>query len=99
MKRIHNSLKFDFRCPRPTTPQGEDLFAEYSDTSKNYFLERLESFIRSGEQALEEANQKDACPKWKRHFGRFPCDLAEDELAEAKRFEAPAFIQSDARSA
>jgi len=99
MKGIQNSLKLALCCLRPTTPQ-EDLLAEFSDTRKNYFLDRLESFIRSGEQALEVANQRDACPKWKRHLGeRFPCDLAEDELAEAKRFDSPAFIRSDARSA
>jgi hypothetical protein len=49
---------------------------------------------------LEEKNQKDACLKWKRHFGeRFPCEMAEDILDDAKSFRSPAFIRSDARSA
>ena len=99
MKSIQDSLNCSFVCYRPTTP-NEDLFADYSETRKNYFLGRLDSFIRSGEQALEEVNQKDACPKWGRHFGkRFPCELAEDSLENAKSFESPAFIRSDARGA
>lgn len=100
MRIIQDSLNSSFVCYRPTTPSDEDLFADYSETRKNYFLDRLSSFVRSGEQALEEVNQKDACPKWKRHFGqRFPCDMAEDRLENAKSFESPAFIRSDARSA
>jgi hypothetical protein len=99
MKNIQGSLNNSFECYRPTTPR-EDLLSEYSETRKDYFLERLDSFVRSGRQALEEPNQKDACPKWKRHFGdRFPCEMAEDELDDAKFFESPAFIRSDARSA
>jgi hypothetical protein len=99
MKKIRATLNFSFICYRPTTPH-EDLFAEYSATRKQYFLDRLDSFIRSGEQALEEPNQKDACPKWERHFGeRFPCEIAEDSLEAAKSFSSPAFISSDARSA
>jgi len=99
MKSIQDSLNRSFVCYRPTTP-NEDLFTDYSETRKNYFLDRLDSFVRSGEQALGEVNQKDACPKWKRHFGkRFPCELAEDSIDDAKSFESPAFIRSDARSA
>lgn len=99
MNSIQDSLQISFQCYRPTTPR-EDLSADYSETRKDYFLARLSSFVQSGEQALEEANQKDACPKWKRHFGpRFPCDLAEDRLDDAAVYESPAFIRSDARSA
>lgn len=99
MRLIRSSLYVSFECERPTTPH-EDLLADYSPTRQKYLLERLSSFIRSGEQALAENNQKDACQKWKRHFGeRFPCNLAEDELENAKQFEASAFIKSDARSA
>jgi hypothetical protein len=99
MKHIRNSLDYSFVCYRPTTPH-EDLLQSYSETRRDYFFERLDSFIRSGTQALEEKNQKDACLKWKRHFGeRFPCEMAEDILDDAKSFRSPAFIRSDARSA
>lgn len=100
MESIYATLKVLFVCYRPTTPTSEDLFAGYSETRKKYFMDRLSSFIQSGNQALEMANQKDACPKWQKHFGeRFPCNLAEDNLEEAKSFNAPAFIKSDSRSA
>lgn len=99
MRRINATLKSSFVCFRPTTPY-EDLFVTYSESRKKYFLERLDSFIKSGGQALEEVNQKDACPKWRRHFGeRFPCGMAEDTLDDAKAHTAPAFIKTDARSA
>jgi len=99
MKAIHTRLSISFMCIRPTTP-NEDLFADYPKTRKDYFMNKLQSFIQSGAQAIEEINQKDACPKWQRHFGdRFPCGMAEDTVDEAKAFSAPAFIKSDARSA
>jgi hypothetical protein len=100
MEAIHSTLDNSFCCFRPTTPSDEDLLAGYSETRKKYLMGRLDSFIRSGKQALEAKNQKDACPKWQKHFGdRFPCDLAEDKLEDAKSFDAPAFLKSDARSA
>ena len=100
MKKIQGALKISFVCYRPTTPKNEDLVTGYSETRRKYFLDRLNSFIISGEQALEESNQKDACLKWKRHFGeRFPCGMAEDSLDKAKSHESPAFIRTDARSA
>lgn len=99
MKAVQASLRTSFTCYRPTVPH-EDLFAGYSTTRRDYFLERLNAFIQSGEEALVADTPAAACRKWKRHFGpRFPCHLAKDELEEAKRFDAPAFIRSDGRSA
>ncbi len=99
MKSIHDILSTRFECIRPTTP-CEDLFADCSGNDKDYFMEKLHAFIQSGNQAMEVTNQKDACPKWQRHFGdRFPCSMAEDTLDDAKSFDAPVFIRSDARSA
>ena len=97
--RIQRTLSASFACYRPTTPQ-EDLFRDYKDTRRNYFVERLGSLVTSATQALEVPNQKDACPKWRKHLGpRFPCELAEDTLANAKHFETPALIRGDSRSA
>ncbi|MHA7101409.1 cyclic GMP-AMP synthase DncV-like nucleotidyltransferase [Roseivirga pacifica] len=85
-----------FRCPRPTTPEGEDLFKGYSETKKQYFLNALDSFIQSANQAIQHPNPKDACHKWQRHLGdRFPCNLAKDEIEQAKTYVAPAVIGSD----
>jgi hypothetical protein len=100
MEGIYATLSIQFVCYRPTTPKNENLFAGYSETRQKYFLDSLTSFIQSGRQALELQNQKDACPKWQKHFGeRFPCNLSEDILENSKSFDAPAFLKSDARSA
>lgn len=85
-----------FRCPRPTTPVGEDLFGRYSNERKEYFKNALDNFIESANQALTIENQKDACLKWQKHLGdRFPCFLAKNEIEGAKTYVAPAVIQSD----
>jgi hypothetical protein len=98
--KIRSVLKMSFVCYRPTTPTYQNLFEDYSLTRQTYFLGALDSIIGSGEQAVNEPNQKDACPKWKKHFGdRFPCHLAEDKLDDAKRFAAPMTIKSDGKSA
>lgn len=100
LKDIQNKLKYSFICYRPTTPVYEDLFSNYSQADREYFLNALDSLIKSGDQAINEPNQKDACDKWKKHFGdRFPCSLAEDKLDDAYTHKAPAFIKSDGRSA
>ncbi len=87
---IYNSLQKEFVCRRPTTPKGEDLFAEYDAASKRRFMESLEKFILSGESALGEGNKKLACTKWQEHFGdRFPCHLVIDEASEKKNVYEP----------
>lgn len=99
MRSIHDTLRISFTCHRPTTPQ-EDLFDGYSETRKAYFLDRLDAFIASGDAAIEEPNQKEACKKWKRHFGdRFSCSNAEDQLDDAKVHAKPPVIRTDGRSA
>lgn len=97
---IHDKLSWNFTCYRPTTPNHEDLLADYSDTNRDYFMERLESFVESASQAVEHPGKTSACAKWQRHFGpRFECPSEDDELEEAESAAAPAFIRSDARSA
>ncbi|MBL7743132.1 MAG: hypothetical protein JNN00_06605 [Chitinophagaceae bacterium] len=67
------------RCPRPTTPKGEDLFASTSDTKKQYFMSALNTLIESAEKAIAATNEKSACLEWQKHLGaRFPCYLAKD---------------------
>lgn len=90
----------DFKCPRPTIPVDEDLFADYSQTKKDYFSDRLDSFINSANQAIEIDNQKEACLKWQKHLGyRFPCYLAKDEIEGAETHSNRPIIGSTAKSA
>lgn len=98
---IRNYLNSNgFKCPRPTAPVGEDLFANYSDTKKKYFMDRLETFITNATFALELENQKEACAKWQRQLGdRFPCSLAFDGVDKTKQYSQPAIIGDTARSA
>ena len=79
--KVRNYLqKNGIRCPRPTTPKGEDLFASTSDTKKQYFMSALNTLITSAEKAIAAANEKDACLEWQKHLGgRFPCHLAKDK--------------------
>ena len=90
----------NFKCLRPTVPVGEDLFKSYSQTKKQYFSDRLDSFIDSADQAINHPNQKDACYKWQKHLGtRFPCSVAKDTIDGANQYESPAIIGSTAKSA
>lgn len=69
-----------FKCPRPTSPVGEDLFKDYSTARKDYFNNALNAFIESATKAIQNPNQKESCMEWKKHLGkRFPCLSAKDE--------------------
>lgn len=99
MRQMRAALSASFSCFRPTFPY-EDLVDDYSDSRRDYFLDRLDAFIASGDLAVAEPTQREACKRWKKHFGdRFNCDDAEDELDDARIHEAPGFIRTDARSA
>lgn len=100
LKKVKAKLDSEFKCKRPTTPKDEDLFSDYSETRKTYFLNALESIIKSGEQAIENPNQKEACQKWQKHFGdRFPCNRAKDEIEDSKSYASPAILTQNAKSA
>jgi hypothetical protein len=67
-------LSNGFKCPRPTTPAGEDLFSDKNESEKQYFLNALNSLIYSANIAIEANSEFDACKEWKKHFGeRFVC--------------------------
>lgn len=69
---IHASLRKSFRCERPTTPVGEDLFASYKN--KDAFMHYLGQFIENAKQALLENDTQKACKHWQKSLGdRFPC--------------------------
>lgn len=103
LENIQNSINKDyggkFECKRPTTPKGEDLFANYSDTKRDNFLNQLSNFVTSAQQAINGNNTKESCLKWQKHFGdRFSCSTAkdEDEQSNAKAYFSPAIIAKSA---
>lgn len=92
-----------YSCYRPVIDKTENLLDKYSaTTTKNNFLVALDSFITSGEQAIELDSKKDACAKWQKHLGdRFPCSNVKDDdsSSSAKAFTAPDIIKRDNKSA
>lgn len=98
LQAIRDTLSDGFECNRPTVPAGENLLDDYK--YEEYFLGRLDAFLESAKQAVNETNQKTACGKWQTHLGpRFPCRLAEDKDMGARAYGAPAIIQENAKSA
>lgn len=98
---IKNYLaKNGFKCIRPTRLEGEDLFANYDSSKKDYFKNALDSFIISANQAINNPNHKESCLKWQRHLGdRFPCYLAKDEIEGSKTYADPPIKNDNSRSA
>lgn len=86
LREMHKELsKPDkFNCIRPTTPKGEDVFENYSESRKNHFLNTLNSLIIDLDRANEKSNFKTASEILRNNqFGtRFP--LGEDKTEEEK---------------
>ena len=83
--KIKETLDSKFECKRPTTPTGEDLFEEYSETKKTNFLNALENLISACKDADEEKNFKKASEFLQKHFGdRFPSGEDKDEDSKNK---------------
>ena len=69
-----------FKCPRPTAPEGEDLFSSTSQEGKDHFMKALDALIESAVNAVNAISEKDACKEWEKHLGnRFPCHLAKED--------------------
>ncbi|WP_075343896.1 cyclic GMP-AMP synthase DncV-like nucleotidyltransferase [Tenacibaculum agarivorans] len=75
-----------FACIRPTTPKGEDVFADYSPTRKKDFLTTLQSLVTDCDRAKEESNFKKASEYLRNNqFGdRFPKGSNTDEKTQKK---------------
>lgn len=73
-----------FKCIRPTTPKGENVFADYSTTRKSDFLNTLGNLLGDLDKAEAETNFKNASEiLLKNQFGdRFP--LGEDKDQDVK---------------
>lgn len=97
---MRDSLKISFVCYRPTAPLEENLFAGYSETKKNYFLNQLDSFCDSASKAIEHPIPKDACCLWQKHLGsRFSCTTASEDVEEANQYKKKTEVKANARSA
>jgi|SRR5690554_446561 len=101
-----DDTRFDYayyECYRPTIDENENLLDKYSaQTTKENFLNALDSFIKSGDQAIELESKKDACAKWQKHLGdRFPCSTIKEESSNssARVFSNPDQIGFDNKSA
>lgn len=76
---MEKALKSEFKCIMPTTP-NDDLFASFSDTKKQNFMDNLSAFIEDAKKAVDETNQKRASKLWKKHLGdRFPEGADKDD--------------------
>ncbi|MCB0594999.1 MAG: hypothetical protein H6557_14805 [Lewinellaceae bacterium] len=74
-----------FRCIRPTTPVGENLFEEYPETRKNNFLDCLSALSEACQKADEEPNFKKASEHIREQFGdRFPWGEDKDERTKSE---------------
>lgn len=73
-----------FKCIRPTTPEGEDVFGDYSETRKTNFLNTLKSLVEDCDKSKEEKNFKKASEilREKQFGNRFP--KGEDKNEESK---------------
>lgn len=92
--------KNGFKCPRPTTPIGQDLFENYTRQQKEFFKNELDKFIASAVQAVNIDSGKDSCTKWQRHFGdRFPCDTFFKKEEHVKFYPSKDIIKHDNKSA
>ena len=68
---IQSKLQKEFVCYRPTTPEGEDLLANF--THKDYFMACLADFINDAKASLQEKNLLKATELWRKHLSnRFP---------------------------
>jgi hypothetical protein len=86
IRAIFNTLNKPngFRCLRPTTPKGEDVFSDYSESRKTDFLNALSALISNLDRANSEENFKTASEIIRNNvFGtRFP--IGEDKRQEEK---------------
>ncbi|MBB3123790.1 hypothetical protein FHS04_001293 [Mesoflavibacter sabulilitoris] len=91
IKAIDTALnRYDgFKCVRPTTPSGENVFEDYSDTRKTNFLSALKSLKEDCIKASEENNFKKASEILiDNQFGsRFPKGEDKDEQSKSNNLK------------
>ncbi len=86
---IKNSLDISYVCYRPTTPVGEDIFSDDSDTFKSAFLTNLESLSNACKNADNENNFKKASEYLRKQLGeRFPQGKDEEKSTKSNRLSS-----------
>jgi hypothetical protein len=86
VEKIKSELEKKFECKRPTTPVGEDIFSDFSETQKNNLLTSLDSLIEACENAEKEKNFKKSSEYFQKKFGeRFPMGTDEREEDKSSR--------------
>ncbi|CAM4527401.1 CBASS cGAMP synthase [Paenibacillus xylanexedens] len=100
VRAIKKELDESFSLVRPVFPD-EELINDWSETKKNNFLNKLDSLIKKGDQAIAESDKTSASKKWITVFGsRFPEYEAPDSEAKAVfKSTAPAILGNHGRSA
>lgn len=99
LESIKNKIDEKYQCFRPTVKTDEDLLEKYNE---KHFKDRLGKFLDSAKEAVNHSNPKESCKKWQKHLGdRFSCSNVEDNSSssEAKTYNSPAIINSNAQSA
>ena len=92
-RKIYNTLSTNFYLMRPVDPY-ENLLAEYSESRKKGFLDKLSNLISNGDAAIKCEKPSAASQKWIKVFGdRF--HVAEDP----KETDTPSILRSNGRSA
>ena len=81
VRAMRDSLESDFECLRPTIPENEDVFEDYSPTKASNFMNALNSLVKDLDKAKDEKNFKKASEILiNKQFGdRFPKGLDNDE--------------------
>lgn len=81
VRAIEAELKSDWKCLRPTTPKGEDVFADYCYVRKTDFLNALKDLVSDCDRAKDEKNFKKASEILidNQFGGRFPKGEDKDE--------------------
>ena len=94
VRNIKTKLDNKFECLRPTTPIGEDIFAGFSQSKKDNFLNALTSLLNDCDRAKDEDNYKKASEYLRNNqFGdRFP--LGKNESENSKSNSINSVLQS-----
>lgn len=95
VRKIRESLSQNFECLRPTTPEDENVFDDYSQKRKDDFLQCLDALILDCDNAMEEENFRKASEFMINSFGdRFP--LGRDETSKQKNDRKKSLLGSAA---
>jgi hypothetical protein len=102
-KAIYNALSDSFALTRPVFP-SEELLADWSDSRRDNFLNKLANLNKKAEEALEDQDKTKASKKWIDVFGdRFPehvsTEASKSQTNSVVKASAPPVLGNHGRSA